>query len=568
MTGTFKKLFTVILAIVMVAALLLSCVACGNADSKDDGDKTGTNNDDSGNNNEDKSEKYEGLNDTEYFQELALDAMEDSVTSLAATVGMYKTLTGTTLGDFGATTEVELMMGDMLIDMLEEYIFAGDTGMDFSFLESIGLGMEINSTEELAQLAIDLELSNTEIVKLLLLVSEESIWAGAPDLADGYLKVDFADLGIDMDAITASTPSVVGMLPNIIPDEKTTATILNRYLELALKEIDNVTRTTETLTLDGLSQTATKLDVKIYEQDLLDAVRAVLIAAKTDADIKKVVEDFGDFYNDMMAENSVGWQDVDAYAAFTQRIDQALAEIPTEAETDDGYIGLILYVDDNHNVIGCSLDMGVIYMQTTPNVSTGSATVTSAQESFIVFTYYTVTEGNNFKTIFEVNESDMKVTGGGTIKNGKVDGTFAVTAEGITGLTIELKNFETNNRDTVSGTMIVKPTQELMDQMQGADELPFDDIGLQMDMDISDDKYDITVKLIGDDAMVVGLALKLATKDPDNIKAPNNSVDATDTTALMNWVSGIDFDEIIDNLEDAGVPSELLSVLESLLATV
>ena len=568
MTGTFKKLFTVILAIVMVAALLLSCVACGNADSKDDGDKTGTNNDDSGNNNEDKSEKYEGLNDTEYFQELALDAMEDSVTSLAATVGMYKTLTGTTLGDFGATTEVELMMGDMLIDMLEEYIFAGDTGMDFSFLESIGLGMEINSTEELAQLAIDLELSNTEIVKLLLLVSEESIWAGAPDLADGYLKVDFADLGIDMDAITASTPSVVGMLPNIIPDEKTTATILNRYLELALKEIDNVTRTTETLTLDGLSQTATKLDVKIYEQDLLDAVRAVLIAAKTDADIKKVVEDFGDFYNDMMAENSVGRQDVDAYAAFTQRIDQALAEIPTEAETDDGYIGLILYVDDNHNVIGCSLDMGVIYMQTTPNVSTGSATVTSAQESFIVFTYYTVTEGNNFKTIFEVNESDMKVTGGGTIKNGKVDGTFAVTAEGITGLTIELKNFETNNRDTVSGTMIVKPTQELMDQMQGADELPFDDIGLQMDMDISDDKYDITVKLIGDDAMVVGLALKLATKDPDNIKAPNNSVDATDTTALMNWVSGIDFDEIIDNLEDAGVPSELLSVLESLLATV
>ena len=40
MTGTFKKLLTAILAIVMVAALLLGCVACSNP-TADDNDKKG-----------------------------------------------------------------------------------------------------------------------------------------------------------------------------------------------------------------------------------------------------------------------------------------------------------------------------------------------------------------------------------------------------------------------------------------------------------------------------------------------------------------------------------------------
>lgn len=554
MTGTFKKILTVILAIVMVAALLLGCVACSNPTADDDDKKGngGTNNNETNkgdNNEEDNSSKYEGLSDTEYFQTLALDSMEDTVTSLSATVGLYKDLAGATLTDFGAKADLELMLGDMMIDLVENAIFGTtESGMDMSFLSNIGLGLEIDATEEIAQIAVDLNLSNTEIVKLLLLANEETLWAGAPDLVDGYLKADFADLGINMDSITAGVPSVMGMLPNIIPDEKTTSTILNRYLELALKEIDNVERTTETLTLDGLSQEATKLTVKIYEQDALDAAKAVLKAAKTDTDIKKVVEDFGDFYNDMMAEMNaeydVEYEEVDAYAEFTKLIDEALNQLPAEAEDKENPISLTLYVDDNHNVIGFNLML--------------------PDQAEAIVNYYIVMDGNNFKAVFEIAE-EMKVTGSGTINNGKINGTFAFTAEGITGLTIELKNYETNNKDAVSGTMIIKPTKDLLSQMDGIDELPFDDIGLQLDLDVTSDKYNVTLKLIGDDAMVVGLALKLATKTPGNIKAPNNAVDVTDQQAFMNWVAGIDFGEIVDNLEDAGVPDSLLTALESLV---
>ena len=572
MTGTFKKILTVILAIVMVAALLLGCVACSTTDSKKDDDGGKTNNEN--NKKPVDPSRYEGLSDAEYFQTLTTDSMGSTVDALAAGIGAYADMLsiGSTMGDFGAEAEIELMLGDMLIDLLEEQIFGGDTGMDFSFLSSIGLDMEIESNSELAQMQIALGLNDTEIIALAMLFNMESAWVGVPDLSNSYLEMNFADLGIDLEAATATVPSWVTTIDQYMPSEETLATILNLYLALVVKEIDSVERTTETLTLDGLSQEATKLDVKIYEQDALDAVKAVLTAAKTDNDIKKIVEDFGDFYNDMMAEMyaeyDMQFEEVDAYAEFTKLIDEALQGLPAEAETTDSYIGLILYVDDDHNIIGCSLDMGVIYTQKVPNVSTNGYAATSAsdsdQESYIVFSYYTVTEGNNFKTIFEVAE-EMKVTGSGTINNGKIDGTFAFTADGITGLTIELKNYETNNKDFASGTIIIKPTKDLLNMMDGVDELPFDDIGLQLDVDITGDKYDITMKLIGDDAMIVGIGLKLAEKNPGNIKAPTNTVDINDQTALMNWVAGIDFDEIIDNLGDAGVPSELLSVLENLV---
>lgn len=584
MTGTNKKfnvkmLLRSIFAIAMIAALLLGCVACSTTDSKKDDDGGKTNNEN--NKKPVDPSRYEGLSDAEYFQTLTTDSMGSTVDALAAGIGAYADMLsmGTTMGDFGAEAEIELMLGDMLIDLLEEQIFGGDTGMDFSFLSSIGLDMEIESNSELAQMQIALGLNDTEIIALAMLFNMESAWVGVPDLSNSYLEMNFADLGIDLEAATATLPSWVTTIDQYMPSEETLATILNRYLALVVKEIDSVERTTETLTLDGLSQEATKLDVKIYEQDALDAVKAVLTAAKTDNDIKKIVEDFGDFYNDMMAEMyaeyDMQFEEVDAYAEFTKLIDETLNELPAEAETTDSYIGVILYVDGGHNIVGCSLDMGLLNTQAqkapAENVVVTSASADAStpnapdqQESFIVFTYYTVTEGGNFATIFETADDEFVITGKGTNKNGVVSGTYAITVEELTAMNVVLKDIDTTKADAVKGTITLKPTEDLMTYIfNGPNPLGIDDVALELTLDIDGNKADVTAKLIGDDAMIVGIGLKLATKTPGNIKIPTNTVDINDQTALMNWVAGIDFDEIIDNLGDAGVPSELLSVLEN-----
>lgn len=563
---TTKKLFSAILAIVMVAALLLGCVACAPADKGDSGNSGNTGN------NEDNKNKYEGMTDAEYAQALTLNELEGFADALAAGVGAYAGLSGTTTENVGGTAGIELMLGDMIIDLLEQSIFGtADSGMDMSFLTSIGLNMEIDSTADLAQLQVALGLSDTEIVKLLLLVSEDTIWAGAPDLTDSFLEVGLDDMGIAPGGMTAVTPNWMNSLPSIIPSEEKLAEILNRYFALALKEIETVERKQTTLELDGLKQDATELTVKIYEQDALDAVKAVLTAAKTDADIKKIVEDFGTFYNDMMtemnAEYDMTWEEVDAYAEFTKAVDAALKDLPAEAETET-YIGLILYVDGDHDVIGCSLDMGAIYTQSN-DVTAGNAVVTTSadtaapdkQETFIMFTSYTVTEGDKFASIFEAADGEFVITGKGTTSNGVITGTYAITAEDITGLIIELKNFDTTDKDALSGTVIVKIGEDLM---QEAD-MPFKDVALELKLDITNEKADVEAKLIGDDAMIVGIVLKVASRAPAAIQKPTNTVELTGQQAVVDLLMGMDFTTVLDNLREAGVPEMLVTALEGMI---
>lgn len=567
MTGTFKKILTVILAIVMVAALLLGCVACSNPTADDDDKKGngGTNNNETNkgennNNEEDNSSKYEGLSDVEYAQALALDGTAAMVDALVAGVDAYANALGTTTTTASGNVELSLNLGDMLIDMVEQAIFGTtESGMDMSFLSNIGLDMELDSTGEMMQLKVALELASKEIVDLVMLTDMNTMWFGIPELADGFLEIGLEDVV----AVEAAMPAYAEMLTAAI-SENDLADILNRYLSIIVKELDNVERTTETLTLDGLSQNATKLTFKVYEQDALDAARAVLTAAKDDKDLKKLVEDFGEFYNEMMAASYADladygyvWEDVDAYTLFSEAVDSALAELPAEAETEESF-SVILYVDDNHNVIGCALDASVLFEDVQANESRA---VTAATISF-----YTVTDGDNFASIFEIPVANVAVTGKGTKNNGATTGTYTIVSQGVTFGTIELKNFAADT-DALSGTVILKPSADLMDSLFGG-AIPYlgvEDVALELTLDITNDKVDMEAKLIGDDAMIVGIAIKAATKTPGNIKAPNNAVDVTDYEAFMNWVAGIDFGEIVDNLEDAGVPDSLLTALESLV---
>lgn len=556
-----------IFAIVMVAALLLGCVACKPADTGNDGNSgnTGT-----GNNNNNETDKYEGLSDVEYAQAITLDMLEGTMGTFASVAGAYKNLAGISLDNIGVTAELNVMLGDMAIDMLEQAIFGtDDSGMDMSFLSNIGLNMELDSTTDLAQLQLALGLSNTEIVKLLLLTDEETVWAGAPDLTDSFLEVGLADMGI---TTNVAMPAALQGVLSIIPSEEKLAEILNRYAALAVKEIETVERTTETLELDGLKQDATKLTIKIYEQDALDAIKAILTAAKTDADIKKIVEDYGTFYNDMMAENyaayDMEWTDVDAYAEFTKAIDEALTQLPAEAEDTENPIVLTLYVDAKHNVIGCSM--------------------TAPEQTEAIVTCYTVTDGNNFKGIAQMPD-DTVLTATGTTNNGVITGDYTVSVEGTPVIKFELVDFDATKADAISGTVrldldlmletifmankvgpmdstaAVAPTAETQDSSNIFAMLGMEEVVLELKLDITNDKENIEIKLLGDGALFVGLAMKSATKTPAALQKPTNTIELTGQQSVVDLLSGMDFTSIFTNLRTAGVPEMLVTALEGMI---
>ena len=149
---------------------------------------------------------------------------------------------------------------------------------------------------------------------------------------------------------------------------------------------------------------------------------------------------------------------------------------------------------------------------------------------------------------------------------GIITGTYAVAVQGVTFANVELKDFDMTDKDAISGTVTLKPTDEVIAAAFGdASALPVKDIALEVKLDTTKDQQDIEVKLVGDGAMIVGLALKAANRTPTAVQAPTNTVDMTDSDALMAWVSGLDFDSVLDNLTKAGVPEELVTALQSLI---
>ena len=542
MTGkkmNVKMLLKSIFAIVMVAALLLGCVACKPADKGDDVNTGNTGN--TGNNNNNETDKYEGLSDVEYAQAITQDMLVGTVDTFASVAGAYKNLAGISLDNIGVSADMTVKLGDLAIDLLEQAIFGtADSGMDMSFLANIGLDLELDSANGLTQLQLALGLSNTEIVELLLMTDKETIWAGAPALTDSFLEVDLTDMVV---VPNAAMPNAMTGILSIIPSEEKLAEILNRYVALAVKEIDAVERATETLELDGMKQDATKLTIKIYEQDALDAIKAILNAAKTDADIKKIVEDFGTFYNEVQTDK------IDAYAEFTKAIDEALTQLPAEAEDTETFIGLTLYVDAKHNFIGLDL--------TVPG-----------QDNVICATRM-ITEGNNFKYLCEMGDvgGDMKITGSGTTNNGVITGTFTVTSDGTAYVNMDLKDFDMTDKDAISGTITLKPTDDAIDDLFGGP-IPIPGlttIAMEIKMDITKDKEDIEINLLGDGALFVGLGMKSNTKTPATLQKPTNTVPLTDQASVMGLLAGMDFTSVFTNLRTAGVPEMLVTALEGLI---
>lgn len=536
MNHTTKKMLKSILSLIMVLSLLVGCsmmfVGCSGAGKGNETQPAGGNKHDPA--------QYEGLNDEEYAQKLAYNYLGDAISALTKGYDAYTGTMGSTSG--GMKASVTLTVGDSVLDMLEDA--AG--GMSMKFLSKITMDMTVGTKDQITGIDMALGLNSKKIatVKMFTDIANYAIYMGVPELSDTYLKMDMEDAmgssGINMSAqdITANAAKFVKALPS---GEKLEALLMG-YLELALKEMDNVERTTVKQELAGLKQDQTEVTVKLYQKDLLDMAKAILKKAENDADIKQIVTDV------VKAAAEVTGETIDedeVYAQFQDAVKNALEMVEASYEDLDteNYIELKIYTDSNHYVVGFG------------------ATMPDSEDAGLYYT--SVTEGD--KTAMELRvevyaqgagtEAYMKLSGEGTVKNGKTTGAYTVEIQGEKMLTIETKNL-----DAKGGTITLKPTEDVLNNLGGA-ELPFEDLALEITLEDGE----LELNVLSGKEKLLGIAVEMKEASAGTIKLPTKYVDGTDSSALMEWVSNAKFNTLISNLKAAGVPSDLTDMLEMYL---
>ena len=540
MTGmkrnAFMKLFKAAVSLLMVVALCgLLFVGCASSDGKGGKDNNGKD-----------TPNYDNMTPSEHFAALELNNANGMVDALSAVYGALSQSANT--ASYGTEMDVSLQVGDLVLDMLEEsYYEASGEEMDFSFLSKVNLEVDLNVKDKMQQMDMAVGLGDSRILTICTIMDLEDFttWVGSPELSDVFAEMNLVQSG-GMGGMVANnaTMQTANALVEALPSEQEFNALIKRYLEVALEKIDDVDRKNITLELDGLKQDCTVLVAKIYEEDALNMAEAVLETAKTDKELKKIIEEFGVALNDLMKESYAQaggtWTNVDVYEAFTMAVEDALDSLEMEKEDLDTeeYIELTTYVDKEHNIIGRKLAFDGDEMH-----------------------YYTVTEGNAFT--FEAMLAEVKATGSGTKKSGKVDGTYKLNVAGSDLFTLEVKDWSANGEE-IKGTLVLEPSAELIRQTIGnSGVMPFADVALELKIDSSESKKAFEINLLSNEALVVGIAMSTKTSSGGTIQKPSQTIDFNNQYQLQSWVESMDFDKLIRNLRNAGVPGELLDMLEA-----
>lgn len=483
----------------------------------------------------------------EYFVDVQKTAISDYSNEVTSAYGklmnMYYTDEG---GATGIEAELKLTVGDELLALLESNLGAE---MDLDFLKDIRLTANVNSQDSLAQMIVAASLSKTQIISadLIMDLAESKLFAAVPELNKQYLMVDASamDMDVSIDEMKESMAEAAAMgdkIASALPSEEALNTLINTYLDVALSCIDDVEKENKTLEVGEASQKMVVLTATITEKDIFEIGQAVLEEAKDDENLKQIIEDLNEVFAEMYGN------EMDLYPEFQSAIEDALESMEYDSEdfSDDNYIEWITYVDMQGEVCGYE---AVIYSED--------------EDDMDVFSWLTATKGKTTYIECEIPSADVEISGEKVEIKGGTEGFYELSVGGMDLGTMEFETV-TDTRTTLR----LIPSEAIMDQILSESGLPTallsGNVALELSFGENEAGADfLEVGVLAANKTLVSFGLSAKKVTGGDVTIPSDAIDVTDSSALEQWLSNVNFEQLMDGLERAGVSQELLDQAQS-----
>jgi len=186
----------------------------------------------------------------------------------------------------------------------------------------------------------------------------------------------------------------------------------------------------------------------------------------------------------------------------------------------------------------------------------GRAVTVSMDGARVKAHYITVTEGGKFA--FDAELATLSITGKGTVKDGKRTGSYTLTESGTDYVTLELEDYACTEDGQISGTFRLIPGSAVYEMM----ELDASVAGVlgQAALELTLDGDSVTVGIEAGGMDIIALDLTGETAKPSQIALPAG-VSINDDAGGMQWISELNLDAVVANLEAAGVPAQYLDIV-------
>ncbi len=497
----------------------------------------------------------------------------------------------------GAKGEIAIELGDSLSAMLPA--FTSSSGMDLSWLKNIKILMDADSDAEKGSGRLTLVLSDQEIASIDFYFDStaQTFYFRCEELFDKYISINLNDVlnmyesiydkayddlygdvlddpyGLyddldDLDGLyddledledlydmygmsTSGVESVVPLMSSdslgsmfsvsdfmeYLPSEAELKNILDNYIDVVLDQVtdNDVTRTTTTVTANGVTEECTALEIKVTEDLLTRVAKTVLEKARDDSDIISIIERI---IKGMGAAGAMFGDTV--ISEYQKGIDSLLETLAEQSgSSNEELISLTSYVNDSHEIIGREIS----------TVFGGSKRE--------VLSYVSAENGGDYG--FEFNVEELSFVGKGTKSGDAITADFALNVSGQEYVKIGLENFEANlASEEISGAVTLKLGSSVMGLLdnEATAAVSMYNPAIRLDLDLDSDSVSYAVSLLTGDAELIKLSISGENTEANIAEQPS----ASDTVGIDDIdPSDFSLDTIMNNLKKAGFPTELLS---------
>lgn len=528
----WSNLFRTIVALTLVMALLLCCGCGKKGDDPTEPEQT-TNPNALG----DGDGKLEAQDFVDGFTKIYGAALE--------------VIGGKTATSMGSEMDITLKLGDDILSYVSSMMESNGLPSDVSWLQQIGIGMDVSYQDELMQTGMAVNLGDTTVVSMNLIMDMLSggMYMGFPELNDQYIGTT-----MDMSMVTGSAMTQMEAYAGIVgvlPTDAELNTLLTRYLNIMLERLSDPTTSDENLSYRGISQKVTATTYTVRAAQLVEMAEAALTAAKTDAELEKMLDAVAKYVNEQGAKdaaaNGYTWYDVDLHQELLNEIEPALESLAEAKEdvADGDYLTFSVYTSEEEQ-LGFEF---VVFAED--------------EESTKIYSY-SLTEGEDTAFVLDLM-GQLRFEGTGTNNGKKANGTYTLTVAEMEIGTVEVKDFDMKalEKGELDGTVRLNLSNAFIEQAVGPNAFLTSATVLEIVLKTEGTAASVAYNLYSGSALIAGIFVSSKVVPAEKIQVPENYADASDTAQMQQWAANADLEKILQNLRKAGVPEELVEMLEA-----
>ena len=417
---------------------------------------------------------------------------------------------------------LELEISKTLLELL-----SAGSGEDMSWLNNISIGYLTAIEANKMQLDMSISLAQTYILGMEMAYDMENgkAWMGFPDLHDELLFVPLDPNRIDV----LATPPYEQMLKILVEDKETVSLLVEKGINAICSSIQAERIEEKTVTI-GDNEYTVKVVYCYVDNKTSSEPQKEFLTWLSDYD---AFYDLLDQLDDLLSEY-YGYENLYLADSTRNGIEAALDQLAEGLRTGEP-VEFCVYLNDSGKVVGMSgIEGGVSAFEIIAITEGGRTFGRFAADTVGIF--FDLTENNS-------------------ITNGEITLKMADNMN----LTLLVEDLRVDN-ESISGVVTLELPKELVSNLMG--NMGFaPEVELRLIMDGNATEAKMKLELVVADMTMLTLTSTGKTMSDYSVSLPEGGVDTTDPEALEAWTMGLDYEQILTNILEAGVPESVVMAM-------